>query len=313
MTTLFQSNNSPDWSQIGHEVFCPLCEYNLRGLREPRCPECGYRFGWPEVLDPRRAEHPYLYEHHPDGRHWWRTLLGSWRPSTFFRSLHPTQKSRPSLLLVYWLLGIPRLAAACVLAAGGVLVSILAGWSSYAGYGLYRLTSGWSGVSAVISSREWQSECWDYIVPLDVAVPILWAMLTIGSLFIFQISMRRVRIRSVHVVRCVLYSFDLVVPAIALVLASTPLFFFKTPAYPRWPGMPFPPLVVFMLFPPLVMVVLGPLRLWMAYKHYLRFDRPVATVLASQIIVLLALFVIGFFVQNHLTLRVAQLLMAPFG
>src|SRR5687768_18521450 len=31
---------------------CPLCDYDLRGLAEPRCPECGYRFTWEELRDP---------------------------------------------------------------------------------------------------------------------------------------------------------------------------------------------------------------------------------------------------------------------
>lgn len=40
----------PDWSTIGREIHCPLCEYNLRGLSEPRCPECGYQFEWAECF-----------------------------------------------------------------------------------------------------------------------------------------------------------------------------------------------------------------------------------------------------------------------
>ena len=47
-------------------LHCPLCEYNLRGLSEPRCPECGYRFEWAELRDPSRRLHPYLFEHHPE-------------------------------------------------------------------------------------------------------------------------------------------------------------------------------------------------------------------------------------------------------
>ena len=41
----------PDWSAITETIRCPLCDYDLRGLIEPRCPECGYQFVWPEVLD----------------------------------------------------------------------------------------------------------------------------------------------------------------------------------------------------------------------------------------------------------------------
>ena len=38
-----------------HEARCPLCDYNLRGLSRPRCPECGQEL----KLDVRLAE-PFL-------------------------------------------------------------------------------------------------------------------------------------------------------------------------------------------------------------------------------------------------------------
>ncbi len=38
-----------------HEARCPLCDYNLRGLSRPTCPECGQEL----KLDVRLAE-PYL-------------------------------------------------------------------------------------------------------------------------------------------------------------------------------------------------------------------------------------------------------------
>ena len=38
-----------DWSTITATVECPLCLYNLRGLTEPGCPECGERFALDEL------------------------------------------------------------------------------------------------------------------------------------------------------------------------------------------------------------------------------------------------------------------------
>src|SRR5437867_9803555 len=86
------------------DVRCPLCDYNLRGLSEPRCPECGYQFVWDEVLDPARRKHPYLFEHHPEANvaSFFRTLLGGLRPRRFWSSLLPVQPSRPRRLLMYW-------------------------------------------------------------------------------------------------------------------------------------------------------------------------------------------------------------------
>ena len=28
--------DAPPWESVSHDVRCPLCEYNLRGLTEPR-------------------------------------------------------------------------------------------------------------------------------------------------------------------------------------------------------------------------------------------------------------------------------------
>src|SRR5881227_4299944 len=57
---------APDWETMTREVVCPLCGYNLRGLVEPRCPECGYAFEWSPMLSQcSDARHRYLFEHQP--------------------------------------------------------------------------------------------------------------------------------------------------------------------------------------------------------------------------------------------------------
>ena len=48
----------PDWNPP-RDVNCPTCQFNLRMLRTPRCPECGLTFRWQALLDvacPRCAE-----------------------------------------------------------------------------------------------------------------------------------------------------------------------------------------------------------------------------------------------------------------
>lgn len=88
------------------EVLCPLCEYNLRGLTDARCPECGAKFDWEELRDPSRRLHPYLFEHHPERniRSFWRTLIGGLRPRQFWTTLYPTQPSRLRRLFLYFLI-----------------------------------------------------------------------------------------------------------------------------------------------------------------------------------------------------------------
>ena len=63
--------------------------------------------------------------------------------------------------------------------------------------------------------RSWR-EAIDILGPVRLAEPVfqalgyflLWAASTFGALLVFRISMRRARIRPVHVGRCVVYSFD---------------------------------------------------------------------------------------------------------
>ena len=46
---------------VGHPtVLCPFCGYNLSGLREARCPECGASFTLDQLAasQPQRDEHP---------------------------------------------------------------------------------------------------------------------------------------------------------------------------------------------------------------------------------------------------------------
>jgi hypothetical protein len=88
------------------DVLCPLCGYNLRGLPEARCPECGGKFEWPDLLDPTRKLHPYLFEHHPERNVWSfvRTFIGGLFPRRFWRIIHPAQPSRPKRLILYWIL-----------------------------------------------------------------------------------------------------------------------------------------------------------------------------------------------------------------
>lgn len=44
----------PAWDTIPYRVQCPKCAYDLRGIADPRCPECGLGFRWEVLLS--RAE-----------------------------------------------------------------------------------------------------------------------------------------------------------------------------------------------------------------------------------------------------------------
>lgn len=47
---------APDWDALTLELHCPRCGYNLRGLPQPRCPECGREFEWVELVTGAQTE-----------------------------------------------------------------------------------------------------------------------------------------------------------------------------------------------------------------------------------------------------------------
>jgi len=92
-----------DWSTVSAEVKCPLCHYNLRGLSEPRCPECGHGFDWAELFNPQRPDRLY-FEHQRGIRSFLRTLFAGLRTRRFWSNLRPSQTIFPRRLVMYWLL-----------------------------------------------------------------------------------------------------------------------------------------------------------------------------------------------------------------
>lgn len=311
----------PDWDARKEEVYCPLCAYNLRGLTQPRCPECGYRFAWPEILDARFRLHPYLFEHHPDRNVWSfvRTLIGGLRPRRFWTSLHPAQPSRPRRLLMYWLLVVIPYILVSLVVFGMVSLAYLrtvrqwraatiAQTESLLASGHPRITeqvathgsvvayvdaiSPWLSLTFPQACREVLNDLVTQHVLLLAAMPLIWPCLSFLALLIFQFSMRRHRLRNIHIGRIVAYGFDIMLIPHLLLL----------------PGLGAHILIRFTQAPPIIRlwrdvavnwslpiwwitVLLCFVRLWIAYKHYLRFDRPFLTVFAAH-------FVAGLLVLN---------------
>ncbi len=294
-------SEGPDWPQILHEVHCPLCEYNLRGLREPRCPECGYGFEWPDVLNPRRADHAYLFEHRADRNLWSfrRTILACWRPRSFWKLLHPTQRSRPRRLVIYWLLGLPALVmalAAMFVSAAQIDVNQIAQQRARMAADLHRYR-GLQSIQGLITTYGSIDKYLDTVLPLPtfkramvarwlasplpetvrfnaLVIPLVWPWVSLLALQVFQISMRRARIRSMHVLRCVLYSFDLVLWSLLFTLAAAAMAFTADPDR----------LQTGLLVARNLAILIGTWRLAMAYREYLRFHRPFATAISAMVI-----------------------------
>jgi hypothetical protein len=303
----------PAWDTVTHSVLCPLCDYDLRGLTEPRCPECGYAFTWPELFDPALKAHPYLFEHNPRRpvRSFLRTMAGGLRPRRFWRSLRPTQPSRPRRLVLYWCL-------ASVLALAGFVTHALADFiprarenevdrraelaSLIKNMNRPGVLPAWyvkgvaarggpramiDAVSPPWSNRNFLARWWQVyrsgptsnVLPV-VVLYVAWPWVTFVTLLVFNQSMRRAGVKRIHVLRCVLYCCDAgvwLVPSVVVLVAVL--------GGRHADGDPLQT-----LFAALALFAgVTTWRLAAAYRLYLRFDRPLATALAAQLIVVLFL------------------------
>ena len=299
---------SVDWEAVQKDVLCPLCDYNLRGLTEPRCPECGYRFEWPDVLDPSRRIHSYVFEHHPDRNMWsfWKTLLGGLRPRRFWLSLHPAQPYSPRRLVLYWLIYSSFTLVAVLLAVSWMCVE----------------TSRRNRVSRPIVLAQaqngvpiyWHRESFleqfdsieqyvDLMYPVD-PIPVIrhvlswlggalilisllmisWPWLSVLAMSVFGISMRHARVRPIHICRSALYSFDhSILVGVSIILSVGGI-------VTRQLNLQH----FFLILPIIYMIVLIVYiyRLCVAYTKYLQFHWPIPVVLTSQFLLCLALFVV---------------------
>ncbi|MGB7161041.1 MAG: hypothetical protein WBD40_23470 [Tepidisphaeraceae bacterium] len=300
------------------DVRCPLCGYDLRGLVEPRCPECGYRFTWEEMRDPARRLHPYLFEHHPERNVWSfrKTLLGGLRPGRFWRTLFPAQPSRPRRLIAYWLIAslFATLPAAVQYVRHAVQYQQMALSSrakmgpmneaqlrSYALWVVDRYGSAqayhdtelplWPSPRAALKTWRYMSYYW--ATQWAAVVLVAWPWLTFATLMVFQVSMRRVRVRPIHVLRCVLYAGDVAVwvGLMTLLVIGIEVYHFRSlpGGMSNWGWALADATTVGVVCAAMLLLTV---RLAFAYRLYLRFAQAAATALASQVMVGLVVYIL---------------------
>ena len=285
-----------DTPQHRDELECPLCGYSLRGLtarpasndqpdaeptgpRKARCPECGYPFWWEQLLRARQHRHPYLFEHHAGVRGFFRTLFGGLRPRRFWSSVNAGHQLRVPHLLFY-----------------GLVVTLLAAASVPAGYFLgmavtlarreMRVRTQFDAVDLLLDPGFWQESLDETRAEVDLITCLTlscaaWPWITLAALLVFQTSMRRAHVRAAHVVRCVVYSGDVLVWSGLGLVAGGALGVLSLYQYVGAAGP-----IVDCILPA---VLLAACRLGVAYRRYLRFDHAWSTALSSQVIYLLAI------------------------
>lgn len=277
-------------------LVCPLCGYSLRGLSDverPQCPECGYRFDWERLLRARQFAHPFLFEHHPRRKltsFLW-TFLAGFLPRRFWSSLNAGHE-----------IHIGRLIAYAAVVAGTLLLTGAVGSFVAHAISLYRQNSGsiffggrWVLVRPTLDSlffRRVLREALDdgSIEPFLLAAALAWPWLTLAALLVFQASMRRARIRRAHVVRVVVYCGDVFLwVGIAFGVLGLLRWFEILSRSRMWDdALADRQTAATFLFITLVATY----RLGVAYRRYLRFDRPWASVLAAQVMVLLFITIV---------------------
>ncbi|MBI5763992.1 MAG: hypothetical protein HZA51_10755 [Planctomycetes bacterium] len=103
-------DGSPDWSAIQHDVLCARCDYNLRTLSTPRCPECGLTFEWAEVLDRAERHDEFLFEHawrRRPFRAWMKTAWKCLWPTSFWRHVSIHERVHVGSLLLFIAVTVP--------------------------------------------------------------------------------------------------------------------------------------------------------------------------------------------------------------
>lgn len=302
-------------AELEESLHCPLCGYDFRATTEPRCPECGYAFTWGELRDPARRMHPYAFEHHPERNvtSFVQTFFAGLRPKRFWRTLYPTQPSRPGRLVLYWLI----VCAACVVplvvqTARGwpVMESELRGMRNNASRHVAAAPNDYPDLQRYPTTQAYLDANWPMptastmlrtMARYDVTTRamlfalgalIVWPWLTFVALMIFQFSMRRARIKPIHVLRAVLYTSDLAlwVTAASLAAIGYQVLRFGWVGTGLWRGSPIDFTVLLIL---VVALVFYTWRLAAAYRHYLRFPHAASTALSVQVIVLLLLAVLA--------------------
>lgn len=266
---------SPNWPTIDRDIRCPLCDYNLRGLIDPRCPECGYQFDWPAVLDANLQTHPYLFEVHPERnvRSFLQTLVRNFRPGSLWKTLQPSHRSNLTRLLVYGI----------VCSALAMLPAVL-----FATWQIYQLRT--AAVPTPLIGALLQAAMIRWIIRAMFSVCLIWALfpwLNFLALRVFGQSMRRARVKPVHALRCAIYCGDIIVWNALIDLAA---FAWYVANGANWSDED--RLLATLFFSGVIAIMANFVRLVSAYRRYMKFPHVLATIAASQLMVAMAILAV---------------------
>ena len=306
-----------------------MCRYDLRGLAEPRCPECGYAFVWEDLTDPARRLHPYFFEHHPERPAWSfvRTLLGGLRPRRFWGSLNPAGPARPRRMVAYWLIvllaALPGLALLYATAAVRLSVQNRAsrtGMTNYYGLpGNAAERKKWERDTGMTLPQYLQRylplppspRFFGAVFGAPVVVPVvmpllmwmLWPWVTAALLrLVLWSTLRQAKVRAIHLLRCGVYCSDTFLWVWLVAAGVGAVFTYDALNAPAATASLAPVPGFFLLGDERALlsvlgaalalaVVVTPYRLWASYRRYLRIPHAAAVVVLTQFIVLVVVLI----------------------
>ncbi len=270
-----------DWSKAVpiEQLICRHCGYHLYGLRDTRCPECGESFTWKQVLDDyHRRQKPlfeYRWREEPIRslvRTWWLTL----RPGKLWRLIDIHDRPRMGPLLV--MLIVATIAIAVMGIVPSFIEEAIDRWRfarQMAARG--RTVPSLGGMLPTLAWLAWSNRHLIEFVRFVGA----WSFFTFASLLVFQQSLRRCKVRTVHVFRVCGYAIIGVAPLAAA------LFFITSAVQQGFRKFWFFEEQIAAVA--LVLVVgFGAWSVGQGYRRYIRMPHSVGVVIAAQVMGLLA-------------------------
>lgn len=267
-------SGAPDWEQIKTDIACPICSYNLRGLTNPRCPECGYPFQWSElrpIADPWLANLVEFADKRPI-HSIFRTLFKTLLPSRFFTHLkagHAIRKQR--LILHFFLIALFLLFFQFIPAFFQLIYNWIFPRNFY---------------NPMFAAFEFQLDDVRFIYSKFYFLPsfflVFWALFCSMAIFLLRQTVRRSKINFWHIARSVLYSAS---PIFLITLIYPLVFFLSNHSFMSQDA---PIFYTFAFLPILLMPIWSLSR---AAKHYLRIPHPLFTILTLHVAFALSLFV----------------------
>lgn len=280
-----------EWSDVApiEQLKCLHCDYHLYGLSETRCPECGENFSWDAVLaDYYRRQKPlfeYRWREHPI-KSFFGTWLRAMRPKKFWTTLDihdPPQAGAIGVMLCSMILSF-FLCFFCMATLHIWMINDVQFW-----------LAGRIGTSALFSSLpklfiESISGSETFSVMLTL---IIWTVMSLASLLVFQQSMKRYKVLTVQVFRVWAYTIP-IYPILVCIITFMVGYCMILSDFLYYRGARGTDIVSGMV------MFIGVIRaLHLAYRDYLKMDHSLGVAIASQAIAILCTLTILDFVDDQ--------------